>query len=43
MKTIGRFGDHNQNGFYSFNFKMEINFPKITDFYELIRKKQKND
>ena len=38
MKAIGRFGDHNRNGFYSFNHKMGLNLPKITRFYDLIRR-----
>jgi len=38
MKAIGRYGDHNRNGFYSFNHKMGLNLPKITNFYDLIRR-----
>jgi hypothetical protein len=38
MKPIGRYGDHNQNGFYSFNKNLGLNMPKITSFYDLIRK-----
>ncbi len=39
MKAVGRYGDHNQNGFYSFNTKMGLNLPKITQFYDLIKEK----
>ena len=38
MKVVGRFGDHNRNGFYSFNHKVGLNLPKITSFYDLIRR-----
>ena len=38
MKAIGRYGDHNRNGFYSFNHKIGLNLPKITSFYDLIRR-----
>ena len=38
MQAVGRYGDHNQNGFYSFNIKKELNMPKITQFYDLIRR-----
>lgn len=38
MKAIGRYGDHNRNGFYSFNHKMGLNLPKITSFHDLIRR-----
>ena len=37
MKAVGRYGDHSDNGFYSLNKKLELNFPKITDFYDIIR------
>jgi hypothetical protein len=36
MKAVGRFGDHNRNGFYSFNRKVGLNLPKVTSFYDLI-------
>lgn len=36
MKAVGRYGDHSRNGFYSTNRKLELNLPKITDFYNLI-------
>ena len=38
MEAIGRYGDHNRNGFYSFNQKIGLQLPKITSFYELIRR-----
>ena len=38
MKAVGRFGDHNRNGFYSFNHKIGLNLPKITSFHDLIRR-----
>jgi hypothetical protein len=38
MKVLGRFGDHSDNGFYSVNKKLGLGFPKITDFYNLIRR-----
>ncbi len=37
MQAIGRFGDHSDNGFYSVNRKLGIGFPKITEFYNLIK------
>ena len=37
MEAIGRYGDHNQNGFYSLNQKKGLHMPKITGFYDLIR------
>jgi len=37
MKALGRYGDHSDNGFYSVNKKLGLSFPKITDFYEVIR------
>jgi len=37
MKAVGRYGDHTKNGFYSANRKLELNLPKITDFYNLLR------
>jgi 3-hydroxyacyl-CoA dehydrogenase len=40
MKALGRFGDHSDNGFYSVNKKLSLGFPKITDFYSLIRRSQ---
>jgi hypothetical protein len=43
MKTVGRYGDHNRNGFYSINYKLKLNFPKITDFYNIIREVTKNE
>jgi predicted AlkP superfamily pyrophosphatase or phosphodiesterase len=38
MKAVGRYGDHNPNGFYSYNSKLELNLPKITKFYDLIKR-----
>ena len=38
MKSIGRFGDHTKNGFWSLNKKINLKKPKITDFYPLILK-----
>ncbi len=37
MKAVGRYGDHTKNGFYSANRKLELDLPKITDFYNLLR------
>ena len=38
MKPVGRYGDHSKNGFYSANRKLGLSLPKITDFYDLIRR-----
>ena len=38
MEAVGRYGDHNRNGFYSFNHKLGLNLPKITSFHNLIRR-----
>lgn len=38
MKAIGRFGDHTKEGFWSFSEKINLNKPKITEFYNLIIK-----
>lgn len=38
MKAVGRYGDHSQNGFYSFNRKLGLDMPKITSFYDPIRR-----
>lgn len=38
MKPVGRYGDHNRNGFYSFNQEFGLNLPKITSFHNLIRR-----
>ncbi len=38
MKAVGRYGDHSRNGFYSSNHKLGLNIPKITSFYNLIRR-----
>ncbi len=42
MRTIGRYGEHSWNGFYSVNYKIRFGLPKITDFYDLIEKVAKN-
>jgi len=41
MTAIGRYGDHTKNGFYSVNQKLGFSTPKITDFYELMRRFKK--
>ena len=38
MKAVGRYGDHSKNGFYSANKRLGLNLPRITDFYNLIRR-----
>ncbi|MFQ6010470.1 MAG: hypothetical protein ACE5J7_05140 [Candidatus Aenigmatarchaeota archaeon] len=38
MKAVGRFGDHSNYGFWSLNNKVELQKPKITDFYGIIKK-----
>lgn len=38
MKPVGRYGDHSKNGFYSANRRLGLNLPRITDFYELIKR-----
>ena len=43
MKPVGRYGDHSENGFYSFNNKLGLNLPKITSFYNLIRRIAENE
>ena len=40
MKALGRYGDHSDRGFYSVNRKIGLAFPRITDFYEVIRSSQ---
>ncbi len=37
MKAVGRYGDHTKNGFYSLNRKLNLNFPKITSFYNIVK------
>jgi hypothetical protein len=37
MKAVGRYGDHSRNGFYSFNRKLGLKLPKITDFYNIVK------
>jgi hypothetical protein len=36
MKSVGRFGDHNNYGFWSSNFKINFKKPKITEFRTII-------
>lgn len=43
MKAVGRYGDHSRNGFYSSNHKLRLTFPKITSFYDLIRRIAENE
>ena len=38
MKAVGRYGDHTKNGFYSLNRKLNLNLPKITSFYSIIKR-----
>jgi len=37
MESVGRFGDHTKNGFYSINKKLNLKNPKITDFFNIIK------
>ena len=37
MKPVGRYGDHSRTGFYSLNINLNLNFPRITDFYNIIK------
>jgi hypothetical protein len=37
MKSVGKFGDHTRYGYYSINKKMNLDNPKITDFYKIIK------
>ena len=41
MKPVGRFGDHAGYGFWSTNFKVEVEKPKITFFREIIESNAK--
>lgn len=43
MKAIGRYGDHTKNGFYSFNGRLRLNMPKITEFYDVLRRIAKGE
>lgn len=43
MKVVGRYGDHSRNGFYSFNRKLGLKLPKITNFHNLIRRIAENE
>lgn len=36
MKSFGRYGDHSDHGFYSCNWKLYLENPKITDFFQII-------
>jgi len=36
IRPIGKYGDHSDHGFYSLNQKMDLNNPKITDFFPII-------
>ncbi len=38
MKPLGRFGEHSDHGFYSCNRKLDLETPRITDFFEIILK-----
>lgn len=41
MEPLGRFGDHSNldYGYYSSNIELGLNNPKITDFYEIIKRR----
>mgnify|MGYP000111882746 CR=1 FL=1 len=39
MRPVGRYGDHSKKGFYSANMRIGLNLPKITSFYDLIRRR----
>ena len=43
MKAIGRYGDHTKNGFYSLNWRLGLNMPRITQFYSVIRRLSKDE
>lgn len=43
MKSVGRYGDHTNYGFYSCNFELELGNPLITDFMGIIRQKLHED
>ena len=36
MKAVGRYGDHNRNGFYSVNRRLGLGVPQITDFHSML-------
>lgn len=38
MKSVGRYGDHSRNGFYSISQELGLDLPKITSFHNLIRR-----
>ena len=37
MEPVGRYGDHNRNGFYSTNLRLDLKMPLITNFYSIIK------
>lgn len=39
MKPVGRYGVHSSYAFYSSNIPLNLNFPKITDFKDIILEK----
>ena len=41
MKSIGRYGDHTMNGYYSTNKTLNLELPRITDFHKLIKSAKK--
>lgn len=43
MKTVGRYGDHSRNGFYSMSRELGLDLPKITSFHRLIRRIAENE
>jgi len=36
MKALGRYGDHNTYGFWSFSEEIDLKNPKITEFRNFI-------
>lgn len=38
MKPVGRYGDHSRNGFYSASRRLNLNLPRITDFYNIAKR-----
>lgn len=43
MKAVGRFGDHSRNGFYSLNRELGLQLPRVTSFYDSIRRIVENE
>jgi len=41
MKPVGRFGDHSNYGFWSTNFKVDVERPKITQFRMIVEANSK--